>query len=370
MDCLYTPGWGVPDRNTPRLAALDALRGLAALTVVLHHLWLLGAWQPSAAWQWRLLRYTPLHIIVEGRQPVILFFVLSGYVLARALLRAPVGYGTFMVRRFTRIYLPFAAAILVSDAAYALIDPSGPRPFSAWFGGLWSNGSGLSTLLGHLALPGTGRDDLDPVIWSLVHELRISAIVPALLWAARRRLAPMMLASAALQVATGIDPGGKPFWGQGALGSLLVTGYFVPFFVLGIALAAREPRLPAWSTWPLLLAAMALLSGAAGANDLAYGAGATLLIALAPRCDRMLSVAPLLFLGRISYSLYLVHLPLFLVVIYALHAGSAALPLLVPASLLAGWGFNALVERPSQRLGALLTAQPASGASASASARA
>lgn len=352
---------------TARIAPLDALRGIAALIVVMHHVWLLGAWQPATAWQWRLLRYTPLNLVLEGRQPVILFFVLSGFVLARALIHKPTPYGVFIVRRFTRIYLPFAAAILLSALAYAWLDPA-LRPYSAWFGNLWRDGWAPATLLRHLAMPGTQRDDLDPVIWSLVHELRISALIPMLLWAARRHFGLLLAGSAAVQVATGIDPASRPFWGDGAAGSLLVTLYFVPFFVLGVGLAVRRTAVPPRLALPALVASLALLSGGAGSNDLAYGAGAALLVALALDAERVagaLDTLPARFLGRISYSVYLIHVPVFLTAVYAFHAGIAVL---VPAALIVGWGFHRAVERPTQRLGALLTApaQPASSAKASA----
>ncbi len=347
-----------------RIAPLDSLRGVAALIVVLHHVWLLGAWQPSGPWGWRLLRYTPLDLAVEGRQPVILFFVLSGFVLARALDRRSTPYGMFLVRRLARIYLPFAAAILLSALFYALLDPAAAsRPYSAWFQGLWSEGWSPATLLRHLAMPGTRRDDLDPVIWSLVHELRISALIPLLLLGARQHLPALLAAGAGLQLATGIDPASRPFWGEGPAGSLLVTLYFVPFFILGVGLAVRRTVLPRPLVLPSLAVGLALLSGAGGANDLAYGAGAVLLIALvldSARIARALDVGPLRFLGRISYSLYLVHIPVFLAAIYGLHA---PVPLLLPAALLAGWAFHRLVERPSQRLGATVTARPAQSAS-------
>ena len=322
-------------------------------------IWLLGAWTPaSAPWQWRLLRYTPLDTRwsrAASRSSCSSCCRASCW--RGALVRSPLSYGRYAVRRVARIYVPFAAAILLSAACYALLDPADPRPFSAWFASLWRGGWSAPTLLGHLAMPGTGRDDLDPVIWSLVQELRISLALPALLWLARRGFFPLLLASMALQLAV---PEGRPFWGTGVDGSLTATSYFICFFVLGIGLALHTASLPARPRLPMLAAALALLCGAAGANDLAYGAGALLLLAVVvgvPDRRSWLEARPLLWLGRVSYSLYLVHLPVFLVVIHALHPPAACLPLLVPASLLVAWAFNRLVERPAQRLGAALTAR-------------
>jgi len=365
---------------SPHIGGLDSLRGIAALLVAFHHVWLLGALRPDNVWVWRLLRYSPLRMILEGRPPVILFFVLSGFVLAHALLRRPTSYRDFAIRRFARIYPPFAVAILVSAAGYALLDPVA-RPFSGWFGTLWQGGYRLPAVLGHLLMAGDGRDGLDPVVWSLVHELRLSLLMPLLLWAGRRNWLALLAGSLVLQwlvVPFGIDAGTdaacrawlscRPYWGSSWGGSLLVSGYFIAFFVLGIGIAVHRARLgalvrrlPAWATLVTLVVAVSLLSGLPVADDLAFGAGAGLLILLvleARGFSRVLALPPLTGLGRISYSLYLIHLPVFLVVIYSLPAVPAGLrvALLVPLSLLAAWLFHRAVEAPAQAFGRLLTA--------------
>ncbi len=354
--------------------------------MVLHHLWLLGAIEPATPWQWRLLRYTPLDVIVEGRQPVILFFVLSGFVLAHALMTTPTPYATFMIRRFARIYLPFAAAIVLSATCYALLDPIGPRPFSAWFGGLWRGGHDAGTLALHLLMRGTGRDDLDPVVWSLVHELRISALLPLLLWACRRRLGAMLAASLGAQwlvLPFCLDPitgepcrawlTCRPFWGADAAGSLLVSVYFVFFFILGIALALKRPALRQLFAGPIrkvlaALASLMLIGNLPGTGDLGFGIGASLLIALVLEFRAMqagLSRAPVRWLGKVSYSLYLVHVPVFLACIHGLglRPTPAVIASLLPCALVAAAAFHAAIERPAQRLGRMLSAQVFSDAS-------
>ena len=73
-----------------RIAALDGLRGLAAATVAIGHgldvfptVWLASNHGPAAgALGW--LTYSPLHLLWAGHEAVILFFVLSGFVLAFA----------------------------------------------------------------------------------------------------------------------------------------------------------------------------------------------------------------------------------------------------------------------------------------------
>ncbi len=357
------------------IGALDSLRGLAALVVVLHHVWLLGLLTPHSTWLWRALRYSPARAVLEGRAPVILFFVLSGFVLAHGLLRQPTGYASFIVRRISRVYPPFAIAILLSALGYALVEPGPQRPLGMWFASFWQNGHDLPTLARHLLMLGDRRDDLDPVVWSLVPELRISALLPLLLWLGRRNL-PALLAGALLlqwlSVPFGVDAGTglacrawwscKPFWGQGFAGSLMVSLYFVVFFVLGLGLAVERARLRRWMAMlpprghALLLGlGLVCFSGIPSTNDLVYGLGATLLIAVAlesPATARVLGMAPLPWLGRISYSLYLVHLPVFLAVVYATGlTGPGMIPLLLALSLAAAWGFYHAVEAPCRDWG-------------------
>ncbi len=76
-----------------KLAALDGVRGLAVLTVFVSH---------SSAFNQRLTPWTNFH--GTGQIGVYLFFVLSGFLLAHALLaRTPINFGGFWLRRFFRI---------------------------------------------------------------------------------------------------------------------------------------------------------------------------------------------------------------------------------------------------------------------------
>jgi Predicted acyltransferases len=97
-----------------RIASLDGLRGIAALTVVLHHVVLASVPSLADAFKnqsvhgglgWAML-YTPLHIVWAGPEAVCVFFVLSGYVLALPYLRTRFEPRSYYPRRFVRVFLP------------------------------------------------------------------------------------------------------------------------------------------------------------------------------------------------------------------------------------------------------------------------
>ena len=83
-----------PNKTKSRMHSLDGLRGVAALVVVVHHLLLTLPWfadrvglgqlgtkgQFTFSWH-NLFEYTPLHILYGGTEAVVIFFVLSGFVL-------------------------------------------------------------------------------------------------------------------------------------------------------------------------------------------------------------------------------------------------------------------------------------------------
>ena len=104
-----------------RYRALDAVRGLAAISIVVHHC-ILSLPQDTQDRIEALLKYTPLRPFSTGRPFVLLFFVLSGFVLAVAIRSEQrFTYGAFVAKRFCRIYLPYAASLAFSIAIFALV---------------------------------------------------------------------------------------------------------------------------------------------------------------------------------------------------------------------------------------------------------
>ena len=364
--------------------SLDALRGVAALLVVTFHCAQVSSGFAArgnpfspASWldPWAWLKFTPLRLLVSSGPPaVVLFFALSGFVLSLPFLRARrrPGYAEFAIKRICRIYPPFAFAILVSAVLYALVQPAPIPALSAWFNDVqWTRPLSADYVFRNLAMTGLHGDmTLDTVMWSLVHELRISLIFPVLFVLTRRwpaaTFAVTLLAGLACTAAlAGTEA-------SSLATSLIDTGRFVALFVVGILIAghldavrAAVARLPSWAAPALWLLGIGLLM-APGPTVFAYynfvwGLGAALLLVLVvggPRADRMLSAAPLVWLGRVSYSLYLIHVPL---LIAAVHVAYGRLPLgltiaaVIPASLLCAELMHRFVELPSIRLGRVLS---------------
>ena len=217
-------------------------------------------------------------------------------------------------------------------------------------------------------------------MWSLVYELRISLIFPLLFVLTRRWPKAVLAGAFVLYVAGAISTGCRslqctPFRGDNVPQSLLLTGYFAIFFVAGIVLA--QSRTPARLRLQALPAAATAALGAIGVyamiapntdlvgryipSDLAFGAGAVVLIALAigsRTWGRVLNHSIPTYLGRISYSLYLTHNIVILVLVHALYgmiSDTALILLILSVSVLTADVYCRLVEYPSMRLGRRLT---------------
>jgi peptidoglycan/LPS O-acetylase OafA/YrhL len=363
-----------------RLTSLDALRGVAAFLVLTFHSWKLGLRPELTGWQWQLLNYTPLNLFISGRPWVMLFFVLSGFVLALSLERAShIDYGGFVMRRLCRVYLPFVASLALSVLLYALIQPDHIWELSLWFNELaWTREPSALMLGQHLLMTGVeGEDTLNPVMWSLVYELRISLLFPLLFLAAYRWPRLMLAVALVVSLACAWLAGCRtvacqPFRGANVAESFWLTGYFSLFFVVGILLARwrqglrdRLRRVPRPVTWLLALGAVYAMIlpnvprlAAHMPADAMYLAGSAAMVALAVSggiWSRTLESPPFAWLGKISYSLYLTHNIVLLAVVHLLFGrvgGSTLLVVVVAASLLAAAIAWRLVEAPAMRLAA------------------
>ncbi|WP_280921584.1 MULTISPECIES: acyltransferase [unclassified Frigoribacterium] len=366
----------VDQANAARLPrrdrSLDGLRGLAAMVVVIHHsLLVIPAFAapydgiraaPSIAW----LTYSPLHVVWAGREAVYVFFILSGLVLTASVMKSPAfSWVAYYPSRLLRLYLPVWASIGVA----VLLMTSVPREFgvgdSSWVKGHDEIVTGPSVLRDAVLV--TGTSGINSALWSLRWEVIFSVLLPLVVLVAVKfqHLWHVVVAASLLAVAAGT--------------ALNVTALqFLPLFFIGAIMAPHLERLrrlgalidllkrPA-ITWAGLFVGAVFLTTSYWTLSLISGrgifrlaavlevVGAGLLVALAivmPTFKRALESRLVLFLGGISFSLYLVHEPIVVAISELLPAGSKAwtLMLAVPVSLAVAYAFFKAVEGPSHKL--------------------
>lgn len=352
--------------RTTRLIELDSLRGIAALIVVLHHAYL--SIPELAGWLDWVLISTPLRPIGTGRPAVIFFFVLSGYVLTRSLatqeetrpgsvLSASSWLG-YTAQRAVRLGLPVLASLVLSAVLQVLVWrgplPEGTPPLTgaATWGEMWN----WRSLAEQAALMSHGNGfQLNPVLWSLVHEWRISLLLPLVLLF-RGNLALLLavaLLGAGVARLAGM-PEGDVTLGDSLLHTFAASAGFLPAFAVGAALAlGRVPRLDRTQA---AAAGIAVLVMAMAAHDYGVILGSALLILLAQNGGRFaeaLRHPGLVRLGCVSFSLYLIHMPLLLALTHLLRDSNV--PVLVALltvflSLPAAALMHRWVEQPAHRL--------------------
>lgn len=354
-----------------RFTALDSLRGIAALIVLFTHCY--AAWPTEARDQLFWLNHTPLRLLINGNGAVTFFFVLSGFVLALPFLqkRQPT-YWSFIARRWCRIYLPFIVSIFLAWGLHGWVGGQAVANTSNWFFFDWATNFGWREIGRHLMLTGLDADmRLNSSIWTIIIELRAAMIFPLLVWLCGDSKRGMIAALLCYVGSTGALLLMRPevdeflmntdnFWA-----GLLITVRFLAFFIVGILLAKHHTfiqeqwdKLPRVIRWGIAAGGVfCLLLPHFLLEHAAQGVGAALVIVLATRrgvFQHILGWKPLQWLGHISFSLYLVHVPVLLATFHLL-LGSLSFASCVVVALIAALTLatlmHHLVENPAIRLG-------------------
>lgn len=169
-----------------RVEQLDSLRGLASITVLFHHIFLIPL-ALSPLWDYTFGKL-PTSILVNGDAAVIFFFVLSGYVLSIPFFNnKEFNYAPYLVKRICRIYLPYLATVVPVLVFLFFFNANGIKELSLWFNSFWKSSPNFNLVLEHIFFIGNIHSDaVNPVIWSLIHELRISIIFPFIIMFVKR----------------------------------------------------------------------------------------------------------------------------------------------------------------------------------------
>jgi peptidoglycan/LPS O-acetylase OafA/YrhL/GT2 family glycosyltransferase len=319
-----------------RLTELDSLRGLAALTVVFaHYLHLFpagpGPYQPVGDVV-AVVSATPLYIIFAGREAVILFFLLSGFVLSLPWLEGrAMDYSAFVIRRGFRIWVPYVVAVFGAVALNALCYRGPIEGVTEWFNRSWSDPLTVRSVADHLLLVGTfDFNQFNPAFWSLVHEMRVSLVFPFVMaLCVRKKWLHVTLAAGILSL---LGVLASKQWGGGT--DFFYSIHYLAFFMVGMLLARHRTELSGWfAGLPLAskaaMVAFALATYAYGRwakyvflQDWVIAVGASLGIVASLSGGgfaRFLNRRPVRFLGEVSYSLYLTHAALMLCAVHLLH---------------------------------------------------
>lgn len=185
------------DRGPSHLPALDGVRGVAALMVMLHHF----ALDPAVVTPAALRVVAPLRLAWCG---VDLFFVLSGFLITRVLLAArgsPGYYRRFFVRRALRIFPLYYATLLgVLVVAPALLPAVTAAPLDAHQGWLWLYLTNVASVLRGTGVFTNAHFDVNH-FWSLAIEEQFYLVWPAVVARCGARALPR---ACALGLAAGL----------------------------------------------------------------------------------------------------------------------------------------------------------------------
>lgn len=325
-----------PDRRGGKFGELDGLRGVASLVVVAWHfvyaflpqrIGIVPPFDPAAG-----LAGSPLLVLLNGPGAVMLFFVLSGYVLPLGYFRS--GRTGAVVRAVAKRWFRLAGLTLLAAVVSYLLFRFGLYRYreaaavtgSGWlgsFGGGDVNG-GLRPSLAGAVLEGTvfafvrSADAYNPVFWTMRDELFGSVMVfgLALLLVRCRVLTGAALLVLAVAATQFVDPrlaafvAGLALSRANACGMIRVGRWLAPVcLVAGLALFGYlEPRgAYAWLGF--------LHDGSAWRYDriwLHTAGGVLLILGVlgSQRAGLLLASGAGRLLGRLSFPVYLFHFPL------------------------------------------------------------
>ncbi|MFF4824612.1 acyltransferase family protein [Streptomyces sp. NPDC001312] len=339
----------VAGKGRDRLAALDGLRFLAALSVVLFHF--VGQTPEAMKGIWGRpyqSLFPELHgYLAFGRLGVDLFFLISGFVICMSAWgRTP---RDFFISRVTRLYPMYWIAILVSACVIYFADTPFGRPHPRV---LLANFTMLQTPL--------GVSNLDPVYWTLWPELCFYLTFAVVVWKGLT-YQRVVIFCGLWTVAAVLAPAAHI-----PLLTLVVNPTSAPYFIAGMAFYLMYRYRPTPLLWGIvamswLLALHFLLAPTGGRNNwetwspwrgwlvLAVTVFFLMVGSIALGWTRRLRWRGLTVMGTMTFPLYLLHDTLGMTVAH--HFGDRVDPLLlvgvtVAALVVLSHLVHRFVERP------------------------
>lgn len=316
-------------------ASADGLRGLAAVSVVVSHMIL--AFFPAAFthyFSWvaapgaiygrveSILAVPGLSVLWNGSFSVSIFFVLSGYVLTKSLVeKQDISIAqSLAARRYFRLAGPVLGSALfafglMSLGLYHSVDVAAMTS-SAWLKGMWNVTPDFFQAVreGLFGAIFRGEVSYNPVFWTMRIEFIGSLLILAYRCLTLSRRSQVIGAAIYLILTVSFAPGEWVAYLAFLLGThlndvptLRRRGVLYLLAVIGLYLGGID------SSW--LYGWLGYIPVAApDRNGVLAVLGASMLVyaVKSGTFSGLLKSVPVQFLGRISYSLYLVHLPIIL----------------------------------------------------------
>ena len=285
-----------------RIEHLDSLRGLAALAVVFGHT--MGSYK---SFQYEFIYSVTAH------SAVVFFFLLSGFVLSRSLLKKGdiriTELISYVIRRTFRLYPMMVVALLFGALVLAMIDlPINFTSSSMWFRAQIINAKSVKSVSDYFNELTMRCQFLNPPLWTIYAEFQCSIALPFLIIIQRRGKFFGIILGIALAMYLIFDKGGN-------------KSSFLFAFYLGHLINVFHPALTVVTAKiTKILLPIFLLTWMMVAYDWFWNTLAlSLIFALIVHCrwiwlKDFLERKNFRFIGKISFSFYALHMPvLFLV---------------------------------------------------------
>jgi len=314
-------------RSAPRDLSLEAVRGVASIAVFIWHFF--TAFAPALIFQQGWILGTPFYALVHGTAAVDMFFVLSAFVLTRRYFEKADGHLLVVsaAKRWFRLVPLVLISVLLSWAMFAFglyrYEQAAQLTGSSWLascGGLWTpavDGTfGDALWEGFIGAIVEGRTDYNSNLWTIHIEFVGSMIAFLFAWIVKKcRHSPWLLFVVTLLCG----------------GAAALANQHYQAFIVGTLLAAHAPlfrKISGRVGLPLLMAGFLILGYRApigfysfmiGLREVPHDPlfilfsmlGSSLIIVACSgwhRLNRGMQGPISLWLGRLSFPLYVVHI--------------------------------------------------------------
>ncbi len=334
----------------------DQIKAIACLLIVCHHLAFYGPMSD-------VLRPTLPDVMAwldeYGRMAVQIFLVIGGYFAAAAL--APQGVGKHdqlwpvISKRFIRLSLPYSAALVVAMVVNETVHGLGFGHESVSQTPTWAS------VIAHLLLLHSigGWESISAGVWYVAIDFQLYVLCLLGLWLSRKQSAWKGWGQAAITVATAAS-----LWVWNLNPELDMWAlYFLGAYGLGMMAwwATHSAHSAQRTLWVVTIAALGLTALNVEWRDrIALAVASALVLAISgnlrwPETLRTWEWAPLTWIGQRSYSIFLIHFPMCLLVSAEVSASwpdsvvanSLGMLMAVALSIAAGAVLYEWTERPS-----------------------